>query len=264
MSKAAEVMREEIDYAVNCCVFVSICFSCCMVMTFWMVMTVGPAVISTIVFAAVALNFYHRCNRLRRKLFYTYDPTMFSDEDKFANPEDIMCQNRTDGRNVGKVNTAEAFKSSATSKFTKFFGVKAKKDDRYAEIQPARDGAGELSNLVGNAAKERSIIMEGYITQNEDPRTGARSRSFYVLYDNGDLYQYESKRVYLDDPSNAINSRPIDVTDCDIMVGMVIMHMKLKDLSIRSKVKPWVFQFDSEEELQLWTDALGSIAGVII
>jgi hypothetical protein len=147
--------------------------------------------------------------------------------------------------------------------------------------------SGDLSP-TGNKMNTKNVICEGYflkrgVLSGEKAGASKWERRYFVLLQNGYLFYYKTRQEYREDPKNSLKERPLELAEFKVVVIQnaknpldddqmsVYSSEGTKSLAKNSEIKMvfqidllpidhlsrrWSLRCDTEEELEMWVEAL--------
>jgi hypothetical protein len=289
MARAVAGMREETKEVFIAYILMAIFFAISMLTSFWTVMTVRAASISSAFFIFISYQWWRYCLRIYNKFYvkrlFFLGADDIVDREAERDPTKVHKEH-TNSRTASTAGVTPAYQpqepSTLLGKLVSVFGKK--EGDRDVEKGNNVDMTDPVSNTDNTADGEHwdTAHMQGNLSINEAEavtkkkgifRTSRSTitvdnwiRRYVVVTMEGELYLYKNRFHFREEPDNSLRSRPIRLCDYNIRqeiskdpklkidVHYIVLEHKDKEEGIR----PWTFRCDSAEECSQWIGALES------
>jgi hypothetical protein len=262
MAKAAEGMKAELPQVSYAFALMMISFSLSTMLSFWVVMDLLAAILSTLVFVVAARCWYYYCSRVYYRLYWNPTDEWQNNRDSedfdihAASKNPLQTTTNTDNNNNNNVaddgrslnestdnhSTYNNFNhnnnSSRISRWSKAFGVGNK--DQGRDNDTPVDLRQALVDLPVAVRCEGYFLKKAGDHHKLDASTsspaskyfgsasGNWERCYFVLFTNGFLYYYKSRQEFKQDPKRYLK-RPLEMVDFKVLVTNSVSAVGVED-----------------------------------
>lgn len=295
MVKAAETMRDEQQQIVTSFFVMMTFFALATLLCFWAVMDYTSASISSFLFFVAARQWVFYSNRVYRRLYFDSSriDTIFADVLNADPVEPVIASKPVLRRNEDvethrqSVVLDESRRSSAVNVMYNALFRNKKTGNQSGE---AKEEGVEIrtSETFSKVHEAKDIAMEGYLQKKGSSRDIGKKwssweRRYYILNFAGILAPYASRQEYSSGSASSLRERPLDIEDFNVFLdgnladieeseksSVTPSQLTTESVSTRAKDqfriifvskdkedgRKIVFRCDSEEDFQLWMEAL--------
>lgn len=285
MARAVEGLRSEQSHVIQAFILMIVFFTLSTVVSFWVSFDFPGAIASTVVFLVGMRVYFVTTHRIRWR--FHWDPALNNANATRDSEDPANFILPTDNRRG--VDTSNQSRFPPAAPFLNYlFGGKLQNTKRQsteldATISPISSNtssAAQRTTMVNQSADSKAIVMEGYVGMRGflvgESKKEKWERRYLTITTNGNMFYYLSRIKYRSDPiANRINSRPVQIgnysvsfpspSQCGLPTDTSAPSSAVENLVIllapreEEVLRHWQLRTDTEEELDLWRDALTEI-----
>lgn len=300
MARAVEGMKYETKEMFVAYLIMVFFFALSMLMSFWVVMTARAAMICTFVFIVFGALWWKYCIRIYNRFFIATADMVFevaqgeADENKDPTEESRRMAQRgaqgTDDKGNGPTSKSSQPVSSAPvakKGLASMFKIVQSQSPAERDREVAASAAVAAEGLTANGtSSHHADTLQGYLYLDEIVVGGKHgnakalshahgdnsvhshswNRRFFVLNEDGELNYYVSKRAFLDNPNDALRTRPLLLSELNVYGEKISSTSGVPDFELKleykdaSEGRPWLLRCEGEEEFDHWFEVLSRVS----